>query len=137
MMDRDSKNSDAAQRFMWAVQALAVPASEQQRLFPEFAETADELALDHEEAQASFLKVAGAHLSPGQREAVRLLDQQLERMSGPEGARFWTLEALDTAAEWERVRELAVAVLREMGWQHQSPPVDRAIYVGGPQDPDP
>lgn len=133
-MTSDWTKTDAAQRFMWAVQALAVSAQEQQRLFPSFAEAADELALDHEEAQAAFLNASGALLSPHQREALDLLDRQLERMSGPHNASLWTVEALDAAPEWAHVRELAVDVLREMGWAVESPPRDRAIYVGPPAE---
>jgi hypothetical protein len=123
-----------AQRFMWTVQALAAPAKEQQQLFPSFAVAADELALDHEEAQAAFLKVSEAQLSPRQRKAFDILDRQLQQMSGLQNAPLWTVEALGTAPEWAIVRELAVSVLQEMGWAVESPPRDRAIYVGPPAE---
>jgi hypothetical protein len=116
---------------MWVVQALAAPENEQRRLFPEFVVAADELALDHEETQAAFLNVSQSFLSPVQREAVGKLDQHLEAMSGPDNAQLWTAEALGTAQDWERLRELAAAVLRAMGWPLETPPTDRgAIYVG-------
>jgi len=132
--DAEAKVGGAARRFMWAVQAFAAPVSEQRRLFPEFAEAADELALDHEETQAAFLNESGSFLSVGQREAVERLDHRLEEMSGTDNAQFWTVEALGTAREWEQVRALAAALLREMGWPLEPPPSDRgAIYVGPPK----
>lgn len=121
-----------AVRFMWAVQALAASGSEQKQLFPEFVDVTDELALDHEETQAAFFASAQPSLSPQQREALELLDQQLETMSGPENSHLWTDDSLCGAAEWERVRQLAVAVLRVMGWPIEKPPQDRSIYIGPP-----
>lgn len=126
--------SEAVRRFMWAVQALALGADEQRQLFPGFTDAADELALEHEETQAAFLKVARPLLSSQQHEVVRRLDQQLERISGPENMQLWTVEGLTTAPEWDCVRDLAATVLREMGWPCESPPRDRAIYVGPPSD---
>lgn len=128
------KESDSARRFMWAVQALALDAAKQEQLFPEFADPPDELELDQQETQAAFLQAWQPLLSPQQTEAIESLDEQLEAMGGPENARLWTVEALATAPEWARVRELATAVLREMGWPLESPPQDRAIYVGPPPD---
>lgn len=128
------KESDSARRFMWAVQALALDAAKQEQLFPEFADPPDELELDQQETQAAFLQAWQPLLSPQQTEAIESLDEQLEAMGGPENARLWTVEALATAPEWARVRELATAVLREMGWPLESPPRDRAIYVGPPPE---
>ncbi|MEN8184845.1 MAG: hypothetical protein ABFS46_20175 [Myxococcota bacterium] len=132
MMNHAWKESDSARRFMWAVQALALDATEQQQLYPDFADPPDELELDQQETQAAFLQAWQPLLSSQQTEAIRILDQQLEAMGGPDNARFWTMEALANAPEWARVRELATALLREMGWPLESPPKERAIYVGPP-----
>lgn len=130
----NSKISAEERRFMWAVQALALPADAQEQLFPDFAEAADELALEHEETQEPFLDGScGTALSSAQREVITALDAQLEKMSGPDNARFWTSEALRSAVEWERVRVLAGQVLSKMNWRADAPPRDRgAIYVGPP-----
>jgi len=117
---------------MWAVQALALDASAQEQLFPEFADPPDELELDQQDTQAAFLKAWRAHISPPQKEAIERLDAQLESMGGAENARLWTVEALGDAREWARVRELAAEVLLSMGWPLARPPRDRAIYVGPP-----
>lgn len=126
----DWKGTDAARNFMWAVQALAASPTEQLGLFPEFAEAADELALDHETTQIAFLRASQPYLSAEQREAVARLDQRLEEMSGPDNAQLWIAEALANAPQWDQVRELAATVLREMGWRLETPPRERAIYVG-------
>jgi len=133
-MSNSWKESDSAKRFMWAVQALALGAAEQEKLYPEFADPPDELELDQQETQAAFLKAWHSLLSPQQVDAIKSLDEQLEAMGGPENARLWTVEALASAPEWARIRDLATAVLQKMGWPLESPPRDRAIYVGPPPE---
>jgi hypothetical protein len=128
---RDEPNVDrtvAETRFMWAVQALARSASEQMALYPAFAVVTDELALEHDETQSSFL-AAGPALSDAQRRALRALDSHLEAMSTP-GSSNWCDDALRTGAPWARARLLAVEVLDAMGWDRAVPPFDRgAVYV--------
>lgn len=124
------KDSDSARRFMWAVQALALDAKEQENLYPEFADPPDELELDQQETQAAFLQMWESVLSSRQSEAITALDRQLEAMEGTHNARLWTMEALANSPEWARVRELAIALLREMSWPRETPPKGRAIYVG-------
>jgi len=122
-------------RFMWAVQALALPAEHQLSLFPSFAEVADELALEHEETQAGFLAAFAAHLTSVQKQAIKALDEELERMSGEEYATtLWTVDALAGRPEWDQVRSLARSVLSVMGWPASVPPLDRgAVYVESPK----
>ena len=119
-------------RFMWTVQALAMSAEVQLGLFPDFAEAADELALDHDEAQREFLEARGAALSEAQRVAAKTLDDELVRMSGPPNEALWTEAGLREAPEWVRVRALAAELLAAMGWPCEAPPRDRAVYVGPP-----
>lgn len=114
---------------MWAVQALAVNVGVQLRLFPEFADPADELELDQQETQAAFLADWGALLSPSQREAIGELDAQLESMGGSDNTHLWSVEALASAPEWAQVRARAARVLREMGWRLETPPMNRATYI--------
>ena len=126
-----SKIAIRERRFMWAVQALALSPRDQEELFPKFAEVTDELALEHQQTQEEFLECSSsARLSPTQREAIAALDGQLEKMSGPDNERFWTVHSLENAPEWGDVRELAREVLRAMHWRADAPPHDRgAIYV--------
>ena len=123
---------DPARRFMWAIQALALDATEQLQLFPEFADSIDELELDQAQTQAAFLESSQSLVSAEQLQAIADLDAQLDAMAGPENAALWSDEALEAAPEWQRVRALAAALLRQMGWPLEAPPRDRAIYVGPP-----
>ncbi len=68
-----------------------------------------ELALEHEHWAHSAIR-AGI-LTPDQAAAVIELDTFLDQISGKENARLWTREALRTAPEWEKARELARAAL--------------------------
>ena len=115
---------------MWAVQALAQPAPTQLSLFPDFAEVADELALEYEESQLAFLaSPASALLTRQQRQDLRAIDSILEAMSGPENIELWSIQALHECDVWNDVRELAQTALLAMGWSSVSPPAERAIYL--------
>jgi hypothetical protein len=128
--DRDWMNGDAVQPFIWTVQALAMPATEQISLYPDFADVVDELVIDHDEARKPFLVAAEGLLSPAQRQAIDDLDQQFARMAGLERPELWEEEALHGAPEWICVRELAAIVLDQMGWAHEKPWRMQAIYIG-------
>lgn len=120
-------------KFMWAVQALALPADQQVLLYPDFADVTDELALEHEETQADFLRLPSSSvLTMQQLSAIRALDAQMEQMSHSEDrANLWTLNALMNRAEWEDVRLCARAVLDALGWAATIPPMYRGSeYVG-------
>jgi hypothetical protein len=118
-----SESPDLEREFMWAVQALALPAREQEVLFPSFVELGDELADDYEQAHRAFMAAATTHLSPEQHEAIAALDEHIAGMSGPENCELWRMESICTSEEWARMRELAKAVLRQMGWSLEAPPV--------------
>lgn len=120
-------------RIEWIVRALAQPKDVQASLFPSFVCLADELALEFEEC-LSGLRAARAPLDAGVEQALNDLDRQLEMMSGPSHPEFWTDEALETAAEWGRVRELAHAVLTKAAWPCTSPGPTEQVYVGPPFD---
>lgn len=50
-------------------------------------------------------------VSQEQAEAIRLVDQLLDRMSGEENSSLWDFKALRTSPEWAEVRKLARAAL--------------------------
>lgn len=127
--------TSAEKRFMWALQALAQPAGVQLGLFPNFVEVADELALEHEEAQANWRDEGGeSGLSSQQAEAIKAVDSLLEQMSGSDKAEIlWTVEALESRQEWREVRRRASEALAHMGWPNEAPPVDRGdVFVPKP-----
>jgi hypothetical protein len=112
------------------VQALAQPASMQVSLFPDFAVVGDELALQFEGALVAYRSSAPAPLST-QAVALELLDGYLSQLSGPENSSFWDdPSALPSDARWQRVRDLAQAVLSAFDWPDEPPPRDGATYVG-------
>lgn len=120
---------------MWALQALAQPARVQVELFPSFVEVADELALEHEEAQANWRRASGCSgLFEDQIRALEAVDSLIEQMSGSEKADvLWTVEALERRAEWGELRSRARTALASLGWADEPPPRHRGHeFVSGP-----
>jgi hypothetical protein len=112
------------------LQALAQPAAEQVSLFPEFAVIGDELALQFDDALHAYHASASTP-DPIQLESLRLLDDYLTELSGPEEDRFWLERAaLASDPRWEQIRDLARAVLAAFAWPDKPPPRDGATYVG-------
>lgn len=121
------------EQLKWILQALAQPANVQITLYPDFAETADELALEFEEV-ITTIRESGAWdtLTPQQTKPLAELDHTLDQMSGEENEHFWTNEALRSDAAWEEIRELALTTLLVMDWKPDVPPFSRGwIYVSG------
>ena len=120
--------ASAIDQLRWAVQALALPASEQIRLFPSFVCVADELALDF----SHWFEVAsdGGELTSEQRVALQHLDDTLAAFSGSEHPDVWTEEALHAHPTWVQFRQQASAFLAAFDWPYEPPPSNRAIYVG-------
>ena len=122
-------SNDALIKLKYSLQALAQPASIQLKLFPDFVQVADELALDFEHrhsvvAQNSF------DLTSSQKESLAHLDALLSNMSkGIFTEELWTDNALRDRHEWEEVRSLAKETLKEFNWALDEPPVDRNQYV--------
>lgn len=124
--------SEEILRLRRSVQALALPAIQQVTLYPDFVCVADELALAFEEA---VRRLGGLErLSFVGSEAVRAVDEQLERMSGQEHAELWTDEALERSPEWETLRGIAQAALTALGWPLEIPAPSGDVYVGPPEE---
>jgi hypothetical protein len=116
-------------RLKWAVQALALPANEQRGLFPSFVWVGDELALDFYECRETALKDHA--LTDDQLSALESLDVTLSKMTAENNMEFWDGPGVDHP-RWEEVRETAKDALKRLGWNQDTPPKDRAIYVGPP-----
>jgi hypothetical protein len=93
---------------------LAVPAMEQINYLKSIAldDCADELALEFDDSfhLAGVLREHGL-LTPFQEKAIRLVDDQLMRMSGPAKMALWNFDSLVNSSEWEKVRNLAAVAL--------------------------
>ena len=115
----------------WAVQALALDAEQQVRLYPHFVCIGDELALDFDDG----CRVACAQhaFTAEQLAALAALDEWLATMTAENDATLWrTGEVLATHPHWQEARRRARAALRAFGWPLDVPPGDRATYVGPP-----
>jgi len=116
-------------RLKWAVQALALPANEQRDLFPSFVLVGDELALDFYECREIALKDHA--LTDDQLAALESLDATLSKMTAENNMELWEEPGVDHP-RWEEVRNNAKDALKRLGWSMDTPPKDRAIYVGPP-----
>ena len=96
-----------------SVELLASEASVQEQYLRRLGTwpSADELALELDDVLPAAL---ASGLPASVAESASALDAYLVELCGPARAELWTQEALRTAPEWERARELARAVLREM-----------------------
>jgi hypothetical protein len=134
MSDWDEELETRRQMFEWAVQALAQPAEIQRTLFPSWVVVADELALDFEHWKTTFITYYGHLLSEEQRQAIKVLDDLLDDMSGPGKPELWTDEGCLNHPKWSEVRQLAVNLLRAFGWPLEVPPIGRSIYAQYKED---
>lgn len=104
----------------WFTQAIAQQPAIQIKLFPNFVEVADELALGWEEALRELPSVQ-TQLLPGQVQAINNLDNYMCSISGEANALIWTLEGLTTSKEWQFLRLLADQLLEQMKWPKTKP----------------
>lgn len=116
------------ERMMWFAQAISQPDNIQVRLFPEFVEVADELALGWEQAFEE-LPIARTTLTEKQLEAIMKLDSYMASVSGPANAHVWEIAALFGAPEWSALRRLAIDLLEEMHWKLEQPSQNIDFYV--------
>lgn len=112
----------------WATRALAQHADVQISLYPNFVETADELALAWEEA-VEYLSGNKISLTTEQREMIDNLDAFIGSISGEANAHMWTNQALYSAPEWMQIRQNSHKLIDLMGWLHSSPGPSVDIFI--------
>lgn len=113
------------------VQSLAQSCEIQKSLVPDFANVADELAVEWEMA---LEEIDDTLLTDKQKQAIKALDDYMLSISGPANIQYWNNEALCHSKEWDMMRSLAEDILCVMGWEKNIPPKSRAIYVKGSSD---
>jgi hypothetical protein len=105
-----------------ALRALALPADAQAGLLPSFAGGPDEFALQFDQCLRAAAADGAVRMSRAQRLSLLEVDGLLDRMSGQENARLWTLGALAKSREWARLRKAARGALESFGWSLEVPP---------------
>ncbi|AXH62568.1 hypothetical protein ABN306_20915 [Providencia huaxiensis] len=110
----------------WITRAFMQPSDTQMRLFPDFVNVADQLAVEWEIALDD---INYELLSIEQSSAIKELDDYMLSISGSNNIHFWNNEALSSYIEWENMRALARNVVVSMGWSESPPPEDNAIYI--------
>jgi hypothetical protein len=123
MTDQDS--DPALDQLKWSLQALALPADAQLTLFPCFAVTADELALDFDHWWETAMHQHG--FTADQIATLASLDALRAEMTAEKDVSLWTDHALAQLPRWEMVREHARNALKAFHWTLETPPSDRAM----------
>jgi hypothetical protein len=125
--DAGTQRSWHFRELKWALQALAIPATEQKQLFPNWVAIPDELALDFDHWESVVRGNYGAELSKDQADRLAEVGRKLSSMSRT-GADFepelWAESALSSSQHWVDVRLLAASALDAFGWSVESPPLD-------------
>ena len=113
-------------KIKWITQVIAQPYEIQKSLFPEFANVADELAVEWEGA-LDELNITS--ITDEQRSVIKKLDDYMLSISGPANIQYWNNTALCKSVEWQRMREMAIDILSIMHWEKTVPAKPKAIYI--------
>jgi len=107
------------------LQALALSSEEQLALFPTFAITADELALDFD----NWFKANKRDLNDQEITILNRINSILENKSQEVEKSFWTDVALKTNDGWEQIRSLSKEALEIFNWPLEKPPVEKNEFI--------
>ena len=113
-------------KIIWIAQVIAQPYEIQKSLFPDFANVADELAVEWEGA-LDELNITS--ITDEQRSVIKKLDDYMLSISGPANIQYWNNTALCKSVEWQRMREMAIDILSIMHWEKTVPAKPKAIYI--------
>lgn len=113
-------------KIKWIAQVIAQPYEIQKSLFPDFANVADELAVEWEGA-LDELNITS--ITDEQRSVIKKLDDYMLSISGPANIQYWNNTALCKSVEWQRMREMAIDILSIMHWEKIVPAKPKAIYI--------
>ena len=117
-------------KIKWVTQAIAQPCEIQKSLFPDFANIADELAVEWEMALNELNDSQVASLfSSEQKLAVKNLDNYMLSISGAANIQYWNNDALCRSVEWQKMRKMAINILRIMNWENVVPAKADALYI--------
>jgi len=107
-------------------QCFAQPYEVQKKLFPDFVNVAEQLAVEWEIA---LDEINDSQMTNDQKQAVQTLDNYMLSISGPANLQYWNDDALCYSDEWNKMRELAEIILDAMGWDDVVQPESNAVYI--------
>ncbi len=98
-------------------------------MFPEFANVADELAVEWQIALDELNDLSMISITDEQWSAIKKLDTYMLSISGSVNIQYWNNDALCQSAEWQKMREMAIDILSIMQWEKTVPEKPKAIYI--------
>lgn len=117
-------------KIKWVTQAIAQPCEIQKSLFPDFANIADELAVEWEMALDELNDpLVASSLTSEQKLALKKLDDYMLSISGAANIQYWNNDALCRSVEWQKMRKMAIDILRIMNWENVVPAKADALYI--------
>jgi hypothetical protein len=131
--DENAARAADFRELKWSLQALAFPASDQPGLFPQFAASPDQLALDFEHWASVVKETYEEELSSAQLDALAAISRTLQTISGHAAefeAELWTEEAVRSSSHWDDIRRVAAAALEVFGWRMESHPRNPGDLAG-------
>lgn len=115
------------EKLRWVVTVFAQDCEVQKSLFPDFANVADELAVEWELALDALNH--DIELTEEQGMAFKKLDDYIISISDLDNIQYWDNDALCLSAEWGNIRQLAKLILNSMEWGSESIHKSDAIYI--------
>jgi hypothetical protein len=117
-----------------ALQLLAASYEQQSQSLPTFVHIPDEIALLFNDTYAFMEELLREDLIPvAAVDQLKQLDTVLDHMS--EEKVLWTLQVLETAPPWEKVRSLAASILDSFHEPRQPPDLFWVQYIPGRKFP--
>ena len=127
-MDEPRNKQWIVERLKHSLQALALPASAQLLLFPDFVVKTDELVLDFHHWRECALSNYRDGMTTTQLESLAALDAHFANLTE---CTAWTEGDLSAHPFWAEARRLAVQALNAFGWLQETPPSYAQEYVPG------
>ena len=117
------------ERLKHSVQALALPATAQLSLLPDFVVKTDELLLDFDHWRECAVTNYRADLTGAQLESLAAMDAHTVNPSDDRSV--WDESCVSTHPFWAELRTLAAVALNAFGWPQATPPSYAHEYVSG------
>jgi hypothetical protein len=128
-MNEQERRHWILERLKHSLQALAIPASEQVSLFPDFVIKTEELILEFEHWRVTALKNYRADLTDKQCDSLAAIDAH----STAPSKEVWDESALASHPFWQHIRRLAKESLDAFEWPLDAPKSYAREYVRGKQ----